>query len=225
MAHPPAHVRVCLRGCPSLVCSYQPTGHRCLHPPRTAMPRATKAGQVHLQQVNLQATPPLSLASHVQASTATATQATTRTSTAAPRSTISSSWRPPGSTAPQVWTLHGRQRARAQGRHSWLARVPALLPAAPGNPTPRLTGPAHAAGCVAARVHLTLTQRLRPTTPAGQDAYQQEAYTWFTLLGGRWSASVYVSWDDVTAPGVMALLTCVRLGCILRPMLALARLQ
>jgi hypothetical protein len=40
----------------------------------------------------------------------------------------------------------------------------------------------------------------------GQDAYQQEAYTWFTQLGGRYSASVYVSWDDVTAPAVMALL-------------------
>ena len=45
--------------------------------------------------------------------------------------------------------------------------------------------------------------------PAGQDVYQQEAFTWFSQLGGRWGASVYVSWDDVTAPAVMTLLTCV----------------
>ncbi|KAI7841709.1 hypothetical protein COHA_004576 [Chlorella ohadii] len=44
----------------------------------------------------------------------------------------------------------------------------------------------------------------------GQDVYQQEAYGWFSQLGGRWGASVYVSWDDVTAPAVMTLLTAAR---------------
>ena len=46
--------------------------------------------------------------------------------------------------------------------------------------------------------------------PAGQDAYNQDAHAWYSKLGGRWDISVYVSWDDVSAPAAMAMLMCAR---------------
>ncbi len=144
---------------------------------------------------------------------------------AAPPTGTSCSWPPPGCTVPQVGVLGsavscGQQQQQQQGRlcvcvlwrSAALVMLQLLCNAAhfwEGRPA------RHCLLSLRASNSSTLRHPLHPL-PAGQDVYQQEAYGWFSQLGGRWGASVYVSWDDVTAPAVMTLLTCVLCDVALR---------